>query len=74
MIFGNVKLKMNVIKEIMSIGFLFFFVEIVFLIIIFFYNLELGINMGESGIVVYSIINYIIINIYLMFLGVGLGV
>lgn len=71
--FGNVKLKMNVIKEIMSIGFPSFFAEIAFSIIIFFYNIELGINMGESGIAAYSIINYITTNIYLMLLGVGLG-
>ncbi|WP_238899711.1 MATE family efflux transporter [Clostridium sp. YIM B02500] len=71
--FGNVKLEMKVVKEIITIGFPSFFAEAAFSIIIFFYNIVLGIYMREEGIASYSIINYITTNIYMMLLGVSLG-
>lgn len=71
--FGNVKLEMKVVKEIITIGFPSFFAEAAFSIIIFFYNIVLGIYMREKGIASYSIINYITTNIYMMLLGVSLG-
>lgn len=71
--FGNVKLEMKVVKEIITIGFPSFFAEAAFSIIIFFYNIVLGIYIREEGIASYSIINYITTNIYMMLLGVSLG-
>lgn len=71
--FGNAKITMSVIKDVFNIGFPSFFAEVAFSIIIFFYNIVLGRNSGESGIAAYSIVNYITTNIYMMLMGVSLG-
>ncbi len=72
--FKNVKLNFNIIKEFSKIGFPSFFAEITFSIIIFFINLILVKVGGESGIVAFSIINYLTTNIYMILLGLAFGV
>ncbi|MCR3761526.1 MATE family efflux transporter [Clostridium felsineum] len=71
--FGNAKLKIDVIKNIFSIGFPSFFAEVAFSIIIFFYNIVLNKTIGETGVASYSIINYVTTNIYMMLIGVSFG-
>ncbi len=71
--FGKQKLEIRVIKEVFNIGLPSFFAEAAFSVIIFVHNLVLVNTVGEIGISIYAIINYITTNIYLILLGVTLG-
>lgn len=71
--FGKQKLELDNIKEILTIGLPSFFCETAFSVIIFFHNIILVRVMGETGISIYALINYITTNIYLILLGVTLG-
>lgn len=72
--FGNVRLEREIIKEFINIGFPSFFAEVSFSIIIFFMNLALVNYGGESYLSSFAIINYITTNIYMVLLGLSLGV
>lgn len=72
--FGNVKLEKSIIKEFINIGFPSFFAEISFSIIIFFMNLALVSYGGETSLSAFAIINYITTNIYMVLLGLSIGV
>lgn len=72
--FGNVKLEKEIIKEFINIGFPSFFAEISFSIIIFFMNLALVNYGGEIYLSSFAIINYITTNIYMVLLGLSIGV
>lgn len=72
--FGNVKLEKEIIKEFINIGFPSFFAEVSFSIIIFFMNLALVNYGGEASLSSFAIINYITTNIYMVLLGLSLGV
>ena len=71
--FGKSKIEIEVIKEIIKVGFPSFVAEVAFSIIILVHNLVLIKVVGETGVSVYAIINYITTNIYLVLLGVTLG-
>ena len=71
--FGKSKIEIEVIKEIIKVGFPSFVAEVAFSIIILVHNLVLIKVVGEIGVSVYAIINYITTNIYLVLLGVTLG-
>ena len=72
--FGNVRLEREIIKEFINIGFPSFFAEVSFSIIIFFMNLALVNYGGETYLSSFAIINYITTNIYMVLLGLSLGV
>lgn len=72
--FGNVKLEKEIIKEFINIGFPSFFTEVSFSIIIFFMNLALVNYGGETSLAAFAIINYITTNIYMVLLGLSIGV
>ena len=72
--FGNVRLEKETIKEFINIGFPSFFAEVSFSIIIFFMNLALVNYGGETSLSSFAIINYITTNIYMVLLGLSLGV
>lgn len=72
--FGNVRLEKEIIKEFINIGFPSFFAEVSFSIIIFFMNLALVNYGGEIYLSSFAIINYITTNIYMVLLGLSLGV
>ena len=72
--FGNVRLEREIIKEFINIGFPSFFAEVSFSIIIFFMNLALVNYGGETYLASFAIINYITTNIYMVLLGLSLGV
>ena len=72
--FGNVRLEKEIIKEFINIGFPSFFAEVSFSIIIFFMNLALVNYGGETSLSSFAIINYITTNIYMVLLGLSLGV
>lgn len=72
--FGNVRLERTIIKEFINIGFPSFFAEISFSIIIFFMNLALVNYGGETALSAFAIINYITTNIYMVLLGLSIGV
>ena len=72
--FGNVKLDKEIIKEFVNIGFPSFFAEVSFSIIIFFMNIALVNYGGERYLSAFAIINYITTNIYMVLLGLSLGV
>ena len=72
--FGNVRLEKQIIKEFINIGFPSFFAEVSFSIIIFFMNLALVNYGGEIYLSSFAIINYITTNIYMVLLGLSLGV
>ena len=71
--FGKAKIEIEIIKEIIKVGFPSFVAEVAFSIIILVHNLVLVKVVGEIGVSVYAIINYITTNIYLVLLGVILG-
>ena len=71
--FGKAKIEIEIIKEIIKVGFPSFVAEVAFSIIILVHNLVLVKVVGEIGVSVYAIINYITTNIYLVLLGVTLG-
>ena len=70
--FGKAKIEIEIIKEIIKVGFPSFVAEVAFSIIILVHNLVLVKVVGEIGVSVYAIINYITTNIYLVLLGVTL--
>ena len=72
--FGHVKLEKKIIKEFINIGFPSFFAEVSFSIIIFFMNLTLVNYGGETSLSAFAIINYITTNIYMVLLGLSIGV
>lgn len=72
--FGSVKLETKIIKEFINIGFPSFFAEVTFSIIIFFMNLALVKYGGEESLSAFAIINYITTNIYMVLLGLSIGV
>ncbi len=72
--FGNIRLEKEIIKEFINIGFPSFFAEVSFSIIIFFMNLALVNYGGETSLSSFAIINYITTNIYMVLLGLSLGV
>ncbi|WP_343009603.1 MATE family efflux transporter [Clostridium celatum] len=72
--FGNIKLEKKTIKEFVNIGFPSFFAEVSFSIIIFFMNVVLVNYAGEKSLSAFAIINYITTNIYMVLLGLSLGV
>ncbi|MCE9655822.1 MATE family efflux transporter [Clostridium celatum] len=72
--FGNIKLEKKTIKEFVNIGFPSFFAEVSFSIIIFFMNVVLVNYGGEKSLSAFAIINYITTNIYMVLLGLSLGV
>lgn len=72
--FGNIRLEKEIIKEFINIGFPSFFAEVSFSIIIFFMNLALVNYGGEISLSSFAIINYITTNIYMVLLGLSLGV
>lgn len=72
--FGNVKLEKKIIKKFINIGFPSFFAEVSFSIIIFFMNLALVNYGGETSLSAFAIINYITTNIYMVLLGLSIGV
>ena len=72
--FVNVRLEREIIKEFINIGFPSFFAEVSFSIIIFFMNLVLVIYGGVTYLSSFAIINYITTNIYMVLLGLSLGV
>ncbi|WP_288222509.1 MATE family efflux transporter [uncultured Clostridium sp.] len=72
--FGAVKLETKIIKEFINIGFPSFFAEVTFSIIIFFMNLALVNYGGEESLSAFAIINYITTNIYMVLLGLSIGV
>jgi len=72
--FGNIKLESKIIKEFIIIGFPSFFAEVSFSIIIFFMNLALVKTGGEIALSSFAIINYITTNIYMVLLGLSIGV
>ena len=72
--FGNVRLEKEIIREFINIGFPSFFAEVSFSIIIFFMNLALVNYGGEIYLSSFAIINYITTNIYMVLLGLSLGV
>ncbi|MEG2017693.1 MAG: MATE family efflux transporter [Clostridium sp.] len=72
--FGKVKLERSVVKEFINIGFPSFFAEVTFSIIILFMNLALVNSGGETALSAFAIINYITTNIYMVLLGLSIGV
>lgn len=71
--FKNVSLDKATIKEILSIGFPSFFGQASLSIIVFLHNIFLVNLIGELGISIYSIINYVTNNIYMILLGLTFG-
>ena len=72
--FGKVKLDKKIIKEFSMIGFPSFFTEVTFSIIIFLMNMAIVKVIGERGLSVFSVINYLTTNIYMVLLGISFGV
>lgn len=71
--FGKSKMEKEVIMETLKVGLPSFFAEAAFSIIILIHNIFITIVVGEVGLSVYAVINYITTNIYLILLGVTLG-
>lgn len=71
--FGKAKIEKDILKEVFNVGLPSFFAEAAFSVIILIHNLILTEVVGETGLSVYAIINYITTNIYLVLLGVTLG-
>lgn len=71
--FGKVKLEMNIIKNLLNIGFPSFLSQVSFSFIVLIHNIVLVRVMGEIGVASYSIINYIGTNIYMVLFGLTLG-
>ena len=72
--FGNEKLEISVIKDILSIGFPSFLSQISYSFIVLIHNMAIVNSMGENGIAAYSILNYVGTNIYMILFGLTLGV
>lgn len=71
--FGKAKMERSMIKEVLSIGVPSFIAEAAFSVIILIHNIIITKVLGETGLSVYSIINYITTNIYMILLGVTFG-
>lgn len=71
--FGSAKIEKNILKEVLNIGLPSFFAEAAFSVIILVHNIVLTKVIGEMGLSVYAVINYITTNIYMVLLGVTLG-
>ena len=72
--FGKVKIDFKGIREYCRIGFPSFFIQAGYSIIVLLHNLVLVETVGEVGLSVYSINNYITTNIYMAIYGMTLGV
>lgn len=71
--FGGVKLEGGTLKEVLSIGLPSFIAEAAFSVIILIHNIVITQVIGEAGLSVYAIVNYVTTNIYMMLLGVTFG-
>ncbi|MEG1310732.1 MAG: MATE family efflux transporter [Romboutsia sp.] len=71
--FGNSKMEKDIISEVIKVGVPSFIAEAAFSIIILIHNIVITVVIGEIGLSVYAVINYITTNIYLILLGVTLG-
>ncbi len=72
--FGKVKLDIKLLKEFCIIGFPSFFIQAGYSIIVLLHNIVLVKTLGDLGISVYSINNYITSNVYMAIYGMTLGV
>ena len=68
--FGKSKMEKEIIFETLKVGLPSFIAEAAFSIIILIHNIFITIVIGEIGLSVYAVINYITTNIYLILLGV----
>lgn len=73
LIFGKSKMEKEIIIETLKVGLPSFIAESAFSIIILIHNIFITVFVGEMGLSVYAVINYITTNIYLILLGVTLG-
>ncbi len=71
--FGKSKMEKEIIIETLKVGLPSFIAEAAFSIIILIHNIFITVVVGEMGLSVYAVINYITTNIYLILLGVTLG-
>lgn len=71
--FGESKMEKEIILETLKVGLPSFVAEAAFSIIILIHNIFITVVIGEIGLSVYAVINYITTNIYLILLGVTLG-
>ena len=71
--FGNSKLEISNIKELLKIGFPSFFAQSSFSVIVLINNIIITKNIGEIGVSAYSIMSYIGTNIYMVLFGLTLG-
>lgn len=71
--FGRVKITREVVINAISIGLPSFLSELAFSVIIFLQNQALVLSVGEMGLAVFSILNYITTNVYMIVLGAAQG-
>ena len=72
--FGNVKLKTSAILDFAKIGLPSFLAEVTFSVIILLMNQMIIPVIGDMGLSAFSVINYLTTNVYMVLLGVAVGV
>lgn len=72
--FGNVKLERKVLMSFCKIGVPSFLAEVTFSVIILLMNQVIIHVVGDVGLSAFSVINYLTTNVYMVLLGVAVGV